>query len=852
MKTILHRVWVSSAVLGVMLSLTIGCKENAKLGLPVVAEILPVSAAQANPAPPPAEPAKAPSQNETPAPAEELKSAPPAVVPTEPIPLPPTNRVALAPARLPVAPENVQLSPGLEEIITMAQAGISEEVMLSYITNSSNVYRLTSNEIVYLNDMGISSPVITALIERDNAADTMQRKKEAVAAAPLPPGAALSAPATNIYPATTPRSEIVQVPKYPENVDYGIPASQLPPATETPLPEEVTPYAPETGQAPPSDIDYFYSGLSPYGNWYYVPSYGYCWRPTVAVVNYNWRPYCDGGRWLWSTRGWYWYSDYSWGWAPFHYGRWCVYPRLGWMWVPDRVWGPSWVSWRTTRYYCGWAPLPPSCHYVSGFGLYYNNGSVGVSFGFGYGYQYYNFLPYHRFCDSSPYHYYASRSHCKTIYDQSTVVNNYIQGDNNTIINQGVGFDRVASVTRSTIPTVEVRETPAANFDAQGRRERLLSSGNSVSVTSPAPPPGGTTADGRRSRNAPPATGALSTSSTGIPGTALSPSDRSARPGLGRAGVSAASPSASETPNSARPSTRAESPNRRDLESRPMNRPNRLETQTATSGQVASPARPSSEAPPPSELSGQAARARSSRAQSEAMARGNGNGRSSSGEPIIINRGNVFEGSMANPRVTDPSTPAPIIITRPSSRGEPSNRGMVVRTEPRELPSTTVPPAASFDPRDNRNSARGNPRAAQAQPGGMDSSRMAPSQNGISTSRPSTVSPQRGNPRSNAAQFDPGPGQSQGSRFVPRSSNPRPMPAPSPTYSAPPSSGMRSRSEAPSSPSPAPSRPAPSVSQSPPPSQAAPAAPARSSRGSRSNDQGVGGGGGGGGGRGRR
>ena len=72
--------------------------------------------------------------------------------------------------------------------------------------------------------------------------------------------------------------------------------------------------------------------------------------------------------------GWYWMSDYSWGWAPFHYGRWFHHARFGWCWMPDTVWGPSWVTWRYSDDYCGWAPLPPGAIYRAGVGFFLQRG----------------------------------------------------------------------------------------------------------------------------------------------------------------------------------------------------------------------------------------------------------------------------------------------------------------------------------------------------------------------------------------------------------------------------------------------------------------------------------------------
>lgn len=108
--------------------------------------------------------------------------------------------------------------------------------------------------------------------------------------------------------------------------------------------------------AAPRDYSVFYQRLAPYGRWMDVSGYGYCWRPTISTA--RWRPYVDGN-WGWSSMGWTWQSNEPFGWATYHYGRWINLSRHGWVWVPGCEWSPGWVSWRQSRDYVGWAPLPP-------------------------------------------------------------------------------------------------------------------------------------------------------------------------------------------------------------------------------------------------------------------------------------------------------------------------------------------------------------------------------------------------------------------------------------------------------------------------------------------------------------
>ena len=82
----------------------------------------------------------------------------------------------------------------------------------------------------------------------------------------------------------------------------------------------------------------------------------YIWHPTG--MDSDWHPYTNG-RWVYTTQGWMWASNYSWGWAVYHYGRWWNSKNFGWVWIPGHVWAPAWVRWKVTEGHIGWCPLTP-------------------------------------------------------------------------------------------------------------------------------------------------------------------------------------------------------------------------------------------------------------------------------------------------------------------------------------------------------------------------------------------------------------------------------------------------------------------------------------------------------------
>lgn len=359
-------------------------------------------------------------------------------------------------------PPNLQLTPAAAEIVKLAQAGVDQGVMLTYVTNSIHTFALGADEIVYLNDLGLPPAVVTAMIQHD------QQIRESSLN-----GATVTSPATPA-PSVWAAGTVTNTNTWQEPVVEPAPAAEVDTTTTVPPP-------PPDERPTEVTVNYFYDSLSPYGTWIDIDGYGRCWRPTVMVTYPGWRPYVNGGRWVWTDSGWYWYSDYSWGWAPFHYGRWFSHPRWGWCWMPDTVWGPSWVTWRYSDSYCGWAPLPPAACYSS-LGFTYYGRSVGFGFSFGLTSDWFTFVSYNHFHGRHYDRYCVPRREVGSIYNHTTVVNNIIRGNNNTIINQGISPSRITAATGTPIREVSIRTSHTPRPMANTRHEQLGPDGNTLTV----------------------------------------------------------------------------------------------------------------------------------------------------------------------------------------------------------------------------------------------------------------------------------------------------------------------------------------------------------------------------------
>ena len=364
--------------------------------------------------------------------------APPA--PGEAKPVPVAQVAARAPAP---AAGSVELRPEVADVVDMAKRGVGDEALLAFVEQNPVTHRIAAETIIFLNDLGVPENVVALMIRQGDAVEEEQEQD----GVPMEPAQVTGQPV-----ASTP------------------PQAPLPPAND-----------------PPVVNNHYYGALSPYGDWIYDSSHGWVWRPTVAVVDVGWRPYSQGGRWIYSDVGWYWNSYYSWGWAPFHYGRWHRSILHGWCWVPGYTWSPAWVMWRSNDHYAGWAPLPPGSHYVHGVGYTWGGSHVGFSFGFGLGHGWFTYCDYAYLRHRRMHHHRVPDNRVAIIHNETTVVNNYVTENNTTIINAGIPPAVIAEKTREPVQKMRIRELDL-EIESIARVGQIDANGKTMAVYRPQMP----------------------------------------------------------------------------------------------------------------------------------------------------------------------------------------------------------------------------------------------------------------------------------------------------------------------------------------------------------------------------
>jgi hypothetical protein len=174
-----------------------------------------------------------------------------------------------------------RVAPAISQLAKMHDAGVSEDVMLAYVQNSS-MPKPNADELIYLHEAGVSKNVITTLLSRRDAAVQTQ------AAAPEPVQAANSEPvlAKPEYAKQQPSGPTVVMQQEPRQ------------ATSTVI---VHPAPPRVVLAPPA-LETYYLGPNyyPYYPYYSRPWYGY--GPTFSI-GFGFGNHWGGGHHGWHGGG---------------------------------------------------------------------------------------------------------------------------------------------------------------------------------------------------------------------------------------------------------------------------------------------------------------------------------------------------------------------------------------------------------------------------------------------------------------------------------------------------------------------------------------------------------------------
>jgi len=145
------------------------------------------------------------------------------------------------PQALPSMDTTKHLSRQTEEVVKLVSSGVPNDVVKSYIDNAPSTFNLSSDGIIHLQELGVSGGLLTEMLNHDRSL-----RQTAI---PSPQ------------------------PGYPQQ-DYGQPYA--------PAPDGGYEYSQPDSQS--------YDQLSPYGNWDYIPGYGYGWQPSYGLdyAGYPW------------------------------------------------------------------------------------------------------------------------------------------------------------------------------------------------------------------------------------------------------------------------------------------------------------------------------------------------------------------------------------------------------------------------------------------------------------------------------------------------------------------------------------------------------------------------------------
>ena len=124
------------------------------------------------------------------------------------------NVLAQDSATTAVAP---QLSYGVPQVLQLAQAKVSDDIIVAYIQNSGTVYGLDASQIVYLRQQGVSDRVVTTMLNQRN--NVLASAAQTGTPAPAQTSTVVAQPTVS-YVQTVPSSSVYVIPDT-QTYNYG-------------------------------------------------------------------------------------------------------------------------------------------------------------------------------------------------------------------------------------------------------------------------------------------------------------------------------------------------------------------------------------------------------------------------------------------------------------------------------------------------------------------------------------------------------------------------------------------------------------------------------------------------------
>lgn len=139
------------------------------------------------------------------------------------------------------------VSPDLQEVVTLSKNHMGDDVITNYISNTGKAYKLSADDIIYLNSQGVSKGVISALLETasssgDNPVNppvaalpaNTNPPSSAAAASPVPPPLEenSSSPDAGSSPVATAPTSVPLRTEIPQTVPAPAPMAPAPATTE--------------------------------------------------------------------------------------------------------------------------------------------------------------------------------------------------------------------------------------------------------------------------------------------------------------------------------------------------------------------------------------------------------------------------------------------------------------------------------------------------------------------------------------------------------------------------------------------------------------------------------------------